>query len=439
MRKRTLTSARSWQIEESIPFKWKIAGTKAWFDRFAEPIPDNLKIVITQDRDLQPVLADLLPHKELGLDTETGGPNQGDKEKKIPADGLDPISKTSEIVLFQIGSPDCTYVVEPRFIPAFGHLLKDQNRIFILQNAVHDYKFLYSKFGIRIARMFDTMIAEQLLTAGQEGRKVDLASLARKYPPHRLISKQVREDFNQWPLVLDWEKCHYAGRDVHLLFPIRKAQKDLIIQRKMQMCTYDEMRCLPVTAEMELTGVVLDPDKMMAIIEYYQQQSERIAREIFQLYNVEYQKRHGDAHLGFFEETNSKKFNLAASKDTVRALQALGLDIIDAKKDTLNGLDHPIGSMIVEWKECQKILSTYGQNMLNQIHRDTGYFHPRFFQHGAGEFSQEGGRDTTSTTATGRYTSNFQQIPRPERVLEEVTDPVEIARVLQHFRLEKAA
>jgi hypothetical protein len=47
--------------------------------------------------------------------------------------------------------------------------------------------------------------------------------------------------------------------------------------------------------------------------------------------------------------------------------------------------------------------------------------HPHFDQLGAGEGAQRNGKDKKETIATGRFSSDFQQLPRPEKNLEAIT------------------
>lgn len=425
-------------------------GSPNWLSRISgiENIPQDLILPIKKDSEIQRIVDSLLLEERLALDTETGGPRKGrvkdiktgDRSIPVSPDGLDPNSRTSEIVLFQIGNLDMTYVIEPQFIPYFRPVLESKR--FLVQNGLHDYKFLLRKYDIRLYRMYDTMLAEQVLHAGDEGWRVHLAALARHYC-NVVIRKDVREEFNQWPLTLDYGKLHYAARDVFLLWKICAKQSELIQKLNLRKAVIDEMRVIPITAEMELTGVVLDPKAMPAVRSYYEREITRVEDEIFTIYNKLLQERNVHIRTGLIEAPSSSKrhkhtFNLQAPAEKIKALERIGIEVANVRRSTLAEVEDTSGiiNQMMVWSKYHKILSTYGENLMAQVHPDTKAFHPRFFQHGAGESAEAEGEETT---ATGRFTSNFQQIPRPEKVLEEVTDIHELNQVRKFFGLDRAA
>jgi ribonuclease D len=88
-------------------------------------------------------------------------------------DGLDAVSPSSQLVLAQIGTRDQVdangkvtregqvVVMEPKLLPEFIDILQDRSRLKLLQNAVHDFRFLMAKYGIHMSGMYCTMLAEK--------------------------------------------------------------------------------------------------------------------------------------------------------------------------------------------------------------------------------------------------------------------------------------
>ena len=95
-------SAVSFRLEEPLDVPYQVIGTKEWV---RETIPDDFPrdqlLVVRSQADLRPCLDHLWKHvhsdkgRLLSVDSESSGPRE--------LDGLDPVSPTSSLVLFQIG------------------------------------------------------------------------------------------------------------------------------------------------------------------------------------------------------------------------------------------------------------------------------------------------------------------------------------------------
>ena len=101
-------------------------------------------------------------------------------------------------------------------------------------------------------------------------------------------------------------------------------------------------------------------------------------------------------YFGFNLETFDKK--------TKEKKKSVGADIIEAQKDV-----HEISTYYIQYKEAEKLVGTYGQNIIDQINPATGRIHTNFNQLGAstGRLSS-GGKDKEHDT---EYI-NFQNFPR---------------------------
>jgi hypothetical protein len=413
----------SFPLEHQIPVNYCVVGRPAW-QRHAIPpgaAAANERLTVRSPHDLDPVFDYFDGQRVLACDTETSGPSQ--------EDGLDPVSPTSKIVLFQLGAEDRVYLFEPDLLgydPRFRNLLEGTENLFVLQNAVHDFKFLLTKYRIHLARLYCTMLAEQLLTAGKEGVKVGLSELARKYPPYRYIRKAVRAEFIRHTGVFTRQQLYYGARDVLLLPAISRGQIALMKQYDLLRVAKDEFDSIPVTAEMEIGGVHLDAERIRITQQYFEKVAAAAEAQVHKIYNDELRR------LGLLETDllgeRPESFNLQSPDAKLKALARLGIHLEDVERETLLTVDHPIAKPLADYVECQKVIGTYCKGLLGRIHPHTGLVHPQFHQHGRGDRGGDGA-DGKANISSGRYSGDMQQLPRPDRIFDEVTDSAELQQV----------
>lgn len=432
-------------LEDPIPIRIFIVGSEEWIR--ASFTEEDIKaglyqwVVIRRAEDLDPIYNYLNAKPRLFWDTET----TGDQTREM--DGLHPHSHTNRMVLFQVGHDDQeAFVVEPDLLQKYPHfkmLMENDQILHVAQNQLFDFKEMLAKYGIHVLNMWCTMLAEQVITAGKRGVKADLRSIVRRYKPCRTISKDVRSEFTTFNGILTRAIVYYAARDVVLLPSVYEQQAAAVETANLGQVVQVENDCIPVTAEMELTGLIIVPEILQQTLEYNQAEADRVSAEIHTLYNQALRNR-GAANTGLYDsEVQWVTINLGSTKEKKDALWHIGLQVESTDSEVLEQLDHPIGPLICKWMNYDKVLSTYGERLLNMVHPDTGRFHPRFLQMGEGESSEiaksSGGSSEKGTTATGRFSSNAQQFPKEKKVYAPVKDPQLIAQLREHFRLLKAA
>lgn len=439
-------------LEEIVPVNIKVVGRPEWLrDRFTEDaILPHEKIVIYDHKDLTPVFATLIEMKFRGVDTETTGPViVGDKYFS-----MNPINDGTEIVLLQIGNEEVTFLIDPDLLSEFKSLLESLDHVHILHNAIYDFKWLLVKKGIHMARMYCSMLAEQLLTSGLMGMKVSLEDTVRRYDPYRLISKAVRSLFIHFTGQMNRKMVYYAGRDIPLLFPVYWGQKARIKKYKgMAVCAQDEFETIPCTAEMEGVfrpgerpgGVSLDRIIIQQIIDYTIDREHETGGRILQIFDSKMKENGSATELLFADMGHS--FDLGSNAAKLNALRELDIDLDDIKRDTLKELasqgnfDNETREMLLlmgEFSNIQKMKTTYGQNMLDKINKKTDKWQPVFFQLGSGEMEgrKSGSKDTI---ATGRMSSDAQQFPKPGVKYAPVKREAERNTVIAHFAEQLAA
>jgi DNA polymerase-1 len=260
------------------------------------------------------------------------------------------------------------------------------------QNLKYDMIVLRNA-GVRLAGVaFDTMIASYLLDAG--GRSHNLDDLAQKYLNHttikidELIGKG--KDQKRMDEVPVEKVSTYAAEDADI--PLR--MHPILQQRLDEMALTElndtvEVPLIEVLAELEFTGIRIDPTRLAELSKRYGERLAVLEQEI--------------------EELAGHPLNIGSPKQLAQVLfQELGLPIVKKTKtgpstdaDVLEQLaeSHPLPKKIVEYRQYSKLKSTYVDALPTMIHPVTGRVHTSFNQ---------------VVAATGRLSSsdpNLQNIP----------------------------
>ena len=243
---------------------------------------------------------------------------------------------------------------------------------------------------------FDTMIAEWL--SNPASRNLGLKDMAEIYLDAHMTHIQELIGRGKAQITMDAvpvaRAAPYAAADAEVtlrLVPILEARLGEYNCKKL----FEEMEMplVSVLAEMERTGVALDPD-------FFARMSQEIG------------ERMGDIETRVYE-TVGERFNLNSTQQLSRILfNVLKLEPPDRRKKTASGHystsadvleemrgQHPVMDLLMEYRELSKLRSTYLEALPNQINPRTGRVHTSFSQTGS---------------VTGRLASsdpNLQNIP----------------------------
>jgi DNA polymerase I-like protein with 3'-5' exonuclease and polymerase domains len=408
-RSQTVFEPTSTPLEDRVPVTFRLVGSQQWFanDFESRAVRDEEKIVISDPVQLQPILAEIRRMRMVGVDTETTGPyHSADKRY-----ATNPINEDCRIVLLQIGNKDKVWIIQPALIEHFRDMLENTDQLHLAHNWQFDFKWLLHKNNIHPRRLYCSMLAEQLLTAGLVGHKVGLADCARKYKPYWIISKAVRSQF----IHLDDGKMtrsmvKYAARDIPLLFGVFDGQIKELKKYDLNFVAQLEFDNIPVAVEMEVRGFYLDPDKLKWIVAYWTRLQKDMELEILKQYT---DIRKAKGQVAFIVPEWLDVFDLNSNKEKLEALRNIGVALgsNDVKRATLLETKDPIAKLLAEYSHVLKMTSTYGDNLRKKINKRTGLYYPRFAQLGFGSAGEDG-RDNKETTATGRWAGDAQQFPR---------------------------
>ena len=347
---------------------------------------------------------------EVGLDTET--------------EGMDP--HTKKLLLVQLGCYDFQVVIDCKTIDIIQYKeFLESDRLFLLWNAKFDLKF-FLKHKIVIRNIYDGFLAEKLLWLGYPAgvHSMSLKAAGEKYCGVEL-DKSVRGKII-WSKTLTDDIIQYGANDVKYLSQIKEKQHIELLNKGLTKAIAYENKFCPVLAYTEFCGVKLDEArwkaKMVKDRERFNNALNALNNWVIENYpEYSYVNPQGDLFNGF-DLTPKCTINWASPRQVIPLLEKIGfkLDTFDkktkAKKKSV-GADiiepqkdlSPIAPIYLEYKAAEKLVGTYGQNVLDQINPVTGRIHTNFNQLGTdtGRLSS-GGKDREHEI---EYI-NFQNFPR---------------------------
>lgn len=186
----------------------------------------------------------------------------------IETNSLDPF--TGKILLIQFKLNNQIYIID---VEKFGDkntkyvlaLLHCSGKKIIAHNSKFEMKFLYHYCDRLFDNVYDTMTAEEVITAGIGETYPRLEALVRKYCDVYL-NKEIREQFITATEMTE-ELYKYSAMDVEYLLDIREQQLSEVDELKLNRVIDLEMKLLPVVAMMEYDGITLDTVKWMELHE----------------------------------------------------------------------------------------------------------------------------------------------------------------------------
>ncbi|NIP85821.1 MAG: DNA polymerase I, partial [Planctomycetales bacterium] len=248
--------------------------------------------------------------------------------------------------------------------------------------------------GVHLAGVaFDTMLASYLIEAGQRNHNLD--ALSRRYlDGHETIkiteligSGRQQKQMDAVPLD---QITDYAAEDADVPLRLRPLLDQRLEQLGLERLNRElEVPLISVLADMEYTGIKVDPERLAELSRSYQQQLDALEKEIYKL--------------------AGRPFNIASPKQLAEVLFAeQGLPVLKKTKtgpstdvEVLEQLaaEHPLPAKIIEYRQFAKLKNTYVDALPQLIHPHTGRVHASFHQ---------------VVAATGRLSSsdpNLQNIP----------------------------
>jgi DNA polymerase I-like protein with 3'-5' exonuclease and polymerase domains len=393
---------------------------------------------------INPNIKDINLTPIIGLDLETSGLDANKEQALVLA-----ISTASETFVLELGR----YTLEE-----IKNLLESIKRLnlVIAHNANFDVKFLYTNYGVLLENIHCTMLCEEVLNNRPgfkpfpsliqclwEHLKVELVDSADKKRLQQSFIGLTRES------KLSLEQLGYAGDDTKYLIPLfnsqmKKAEEiEKMTGTSIKNVIKLENTLLPVIVKMELEGCLIDVEawkKSIVLWEKKRDETEALMdKELLKL-SKEYPKLCGKytrerrkqkltvldifGNETLIQNENLGNINYGSSDQLKEVFRLVGEPIpITQKKKKKDGIkviedkesldedslkmfvnENPKSplllfvELLLELREYEKLVSTYGENFLEQLD-ENNFIHTSY---------------TQCKTATGRLSSikpNLQNLP----------------------------
>ena len=346
----------------------------------------NYKVIKT-DAELRAAIESLSTQPVIGLDTETTD--------------LDPYN--SRLRLIQLATPDGVRIID---IDAFANdglannealaslkrLLAASRPIKIAHNAKFDAKFIKHKLGVDLGGLFDTLLASQLVGAGDIEERHGLDAVAGRYL-NESVDKSER--LSNWEFELSEAQLEYAARDAAILLPLREKLIERLKALELVPCAQLEFECVVPVSNIELNGFFMQKARWLEQLSAVEIKRAELANELQEILGQ-------DAAQGSLFGPARANINLDSHQQLTESLNRMGVPVPDSTRNwKLQPLavQYPVIATLLEYRTVQKALTSYGQNMIDLINPATGRLHADFRQIGA---------------PTGRFSCtnpNIQQVP----------------------------
>ncbi len=276
---------------------------------------------------------------------------------------------------------------------ALDPVLRDPSILKIGHNLKYDLVVL-RRHGFEIEAYDDTMLLSFALDGGRHGHGMD--ELSVRYLGHRPMAfKEVagtgknQVTFDKVPLS---RACAYAAEDADITLRFWHLFKPRLVQEGM-VSLYEtvERPLVPVLADMEQAGIRVDAPLLRKLSNDFAQTSDKLESEIHDLaggpFAIGSPKQLGEVLFGILGLEGGKK----SAKTGAYSTDASVLEDLARV--------HPLPAKVVEWRQVNKLRSTYTDALQQQVNETTGRVHTSYSMVGA---------------QTGRLSStdpNLQNIP----------------------------
>ena len=329
----------------------------------------------------------LMIQKELCFDTET--------------DNIEPIEANMVGLSFSYKKGEAYYIPTPTdreetqaILEEFRPVFENENILKIAQNAKYDIQVL-KNYGIEVLRpIFDTMIAHYLIDPDTRHNMDVLAENYLNYTPVSITELIGKAGVNQGNMkdVAIHKVVEYAGEDADITLQLKQKFAPMLEEGNVtKLFNEVEIPLVTVLADIEYNGVKIDVEALAVMSKELAEESLVAQTEIFELAGVEFNIA-SPKQLG---EILFDKLKLIDKPKTTKTGQyATGEDILSTLAN-----EHAIARRILEFREYQKLKSTYVDALPRMISPIDGLVHTDYRQ---------------AVAATGRLSSNnpnLQNIP----------------------------
>src|SRR4029453_17248715 len=232
--------------------------------------------VIKNAEDLKQAVQKISSQQTVGLDTETTD--------------FDPY--TSRLRLIQLATPERVYIIDldgfsdddlskSEALEPLRRLLEAPRPIKIAHNAKFDAKFIKHKLGVSLGGLFDTLLASQLVGAGDIEERHGLESVANRYL-NELVDKSER--LSNWDFELSEAQLEYAARDAAILLPLREKLIERLKTESLVKVAQLEFECVMPVVYLELAGFFMRKDRWLDQLAIVEKRRAELAEQLQQVF-----------------------------------------------------------------------------------------------------------------------------------------------------------
>ena len=337
----------------------------------------------------------------VAVDTETTGLNEMTAELVGISLAVEPGSACYIPLIHKKGSADDLFgsddLVEGQLplddaLALLKPVLEDPSVLKIGQNMKYDAK-IFARYGVNVAPIDDTMLMSYAMNAGLHSHGMD--QLSERYLEHHPIEIKSLLGSGKSMITFDRvdvdEAVKYAAEDADITLRLWQTFKPQL-HRARVTTVYEtlERPLVPVLADMEMAGIKVDRDVLARMSNAFAQKMAALEDEIHELagekFNVGSPAQVGEILFEKMSLPGGKKGKTGKYSTPAQVLEDLATE-------------HDFPARILDWRQLQKLKSTYTDALQEHINAETGRVHTSYSIAGAN---------------TGRLAStdpNLQNIP----------------------------
>lgn len=349
-------------------------------------VPHEYKLV-ENEHDMRELCDYFLTKEILSLDTETTSTSP------IEAELVGLSFSVEESKAFYVPVPE-NHEEAQKVVELFRPVYENESIMKVGQNIKYDLEVLM-KYGINLkGQLFDTMIAHYLIQPELRHNMDYMAEVYLNYQTIHIDELIGPKGKNQRSMrsLSPTQVYEYAAEDADITLKLKNILEPKLKEANVESLFYEiEMPLVPVLAEMEMNGVLIDTESLKETSRLFTERLIEIERHIYELageeFNISSPKQVGDILFG-------KMQIIEKPKKTKTGQYVTSEEVLQQLRHK-----HPIVDDILNFRGLKKLLGTYVDALPKLINPQTGHIHTSFNQ---------------TVTATGRLSSsdpNLQNIP----------------------------
>ncbi|CAN5254751.1 DNA polymerase I [soil metagenome] len=291
------------------------------------------------------------------------------------------------------GRGDIPQLTEAEALARLKPMLEDASILKIGHNIKSDLIVL-ARRGIRIAPIDDTMLLSYALESGRNGHGLD--DLAQKHLDHKPITvKEIAgsgRSYITYDLIAHDRATAHAAEEADVMLRLWMLFRERLV-REAKSTVYEtlERPLVPVLAGMEAEGILVDPALLKTLSNDFATAGAALETQIYEAaaerFNIGSPKQLGDILFG--------RMGLPGGRKTPTGAWSTDSDVLE----DLAGQGVDFARRVLEWRQLNKLRSTYTDALPGYINPQTGRVHTSY---------------AMASTSTGRLSStepNLQNIP----------------------------